>query len=131
MLEPFIAKTTPKKMLGFLMQNAAELALSLMDVSVYNDLYASITGMELSQKGMFRAGRRIHVLERYMNTLEGISRKDDTLPRRLLKEGRLSDAQNHVVPLDKMLDKYYKMKGFDDEGIPTEKTLEELDIEVR
>lgn len=131
MLEPFIAKTTPKKMLGFLMQNAAELALGLMDVSVYSGLYEVITGIELSQKKMFLAGRRIHVLERYMNTLEGISRKDDTLPRRLLKEGRLSDQKKRVVPLEKMLGKYYKIKGYDDNGIPTEKTLEELGIEVR
>ena len=130
MLEPFIAKTTPKKMLGFLMQNAAELALGLMDVSVYSDLYQAISGIELSQKGMFLAGRRTHILERYMNTLEGISRKDDTLPRRLLKEGRLSDEKNRVVPLEKMLGKYYKMKGYDDNGIPTEATLEELGIEV-
>ncbi|OQY01159.1 MAG: aldehyde ferredoxin oxidoreductase [Bacteroidetes bacterium 4572_117] len=131
MLEPFIAKTTPKKMMGFLMQNAAELALGLMDVTVYSDLYQSITGVELSQNGMFLAGRRVHVLERYMNTLEGISRKDDTLPRRLLKEGRLSDTNNRLVPLEKMLGKYYKMKGYDDNGIPTEKTLEELKIEVK
>ena len=131
MLEPFIAKTTPKKMLGFMMQNAAELALGLMDVSVYSDLYEAITGIELSQKQMFHIGRRIHILERYMNTLEGISRKDDTLPRRLLKEGRLSDPKKRVVPLDKMLDKYYKMKGYDDNGIPTEKTLLNLGIEPR
>ncbi len=131
MLEPFIAKTTPKKMLGFMMQNAAELALGLMDVSVYSDLYQAITGIELSQKQMFRAGRRIHILERYMNTLEGISRKDDTLPRRLLKEGRLSDPKKRTVPLNKMLDKYYQMKGYDDNGIPTEKTLLDLGIEPR
>ncbi len=130
MLEPFIAKNTPKKMLGFLMQNAAEMALGLMDVSVYSDLYETIAGIELSQKRMFLVGRRIHVLERYMNTLEGISRKDDTLPRRLLKEGRISDEKNRVVPLEKMLGKYYKMKGYDDNGIPTEATLEELGIEV-
>jgi aldehyde:ferredoxin oxidoreductase len=131
MLEPFVAKTTPKKMLGFMMQNAAELALGLMDVSVYSDLYEAISGIELSQKQMFHAGRRIHILERYMNTLEGISRKDDTLPRRLLKEGRQSDPKNRTVPLGKMLDKYYKMKGYDDNGIPTEKTLFDLDIEPR
>ena len=130
MLEPFIAKNTPNKMLGFLMQNAAELALSLMDVTVYSDLYEAITGIELSQKGMFLSGRRVHVLERYMNTLEGISRKDDTLPRRLLKEERLSDKKNRVVPLEKMLGKYYKIKGYDDNGIPTEATLEELGIEI-
>ncbi len=131
MLEPFVAKTTPKKMLGFMMQNAAELALGLMDVSVYSDLYEAISGIELSQKQMFHAGRRIHILERYMNTLEGISRKDDTLPRRLLKEGRQSDPKNRTVPLNKMLDKYYQMKGYDDNGIPTEKTLLDLDIEPR
>jgi aldehyde:ferredoxin oxidoreductase len=63
-----------------------------------------------------------------MNTREGISRKDDTLPDRFLKETRASDAERKTVPLEKMLDHYYKVRGFDDSGIPTEKTLKKLGI---
>ena len=131
MLEPFIAKTTPKFLLSFMMQNFPKIALMLMDISVYNKLYSSITGIKLSQSEMFKAGRRIHVLERYMNTREGISKKDDTLPKRFLEEARLSDSKKWVVPLEKMLNTYYKKKGYDNNGIPLHKTLEKLGIEAK
>ncbi len=131
MLEPFIAKTTPKWLLGFMMQYLANVALALMDISLYNKIFSAITGIPLSQKQMFKTGRRIHVLERYMNTLEGISSKDDTLPARLLTEPCLSDKKKRVVPLEKMLVRYYRIKGYNDDGIPTEKTLKNLDIAIK
>jgi len=131
MLEPFIAKTTPNFLLGIMMQNLPKVALALMDISVYNKLYSSITGIKLSQNQMFKTGRRIHILERYMNTREGITRKDDTLPKRFLEEGRISDSKKWVVPLEKMLVKYYKKKGYDNNGIPLPKTLEKLGISMK
>ena len=131
MLEPFVVKTTPKFLLSFMMQNLPRVALALMDISLYNDLFTSITGIKLTQSQMLKTGRRIHVLERYMNTREGITRKDDTLPKRFLEEGRISDEKNRVVPLEKMLVKYYKMKGYDNNGIPLPKTLSKLGIEVK
>ena len=67
-------------------------------------------------------------MERYMNTREGISRKDDTLPARFLKEGRGNDIYRKMVPLEKMLDKYYKLRGYDSDGIPTPETLKKLNI---
>jgi len=78
-----------------------------------------------------KAGERVHVLERYMNTREGISKKDDTLPRRLLTEGRRCDSEQHTVPLAPMLEKYYKIRGYDADGIPTPRTLQKLGIAVR
>jgi len=66
-----------------------------------------------------------------MNTREGISRKDDTLPRRLLSEGRACDVKKRVVPLESMLKKYYKLRGYDSNGIPKERTLKRLGIEIK
>jgi aldehyde:ferredoxin oxidoreductase len=63
-----------------------------------------------------------------MNTREGISRKDDTLPPRLLNEPRVGDIKKRTVPLAKMLDKYYKLRGYDKNGIPKEKTLKKFGI---
>ena len=65
-----------------------------------------------------------------MNCREGISRKDDTLPDRFLKEHREEDLHKRTVPLEKMLDKYYKLRGYDTSGIPTVDTLKRLDIQV-
>ena len=63
-----------------------------------------------------------------MNTREGISKKDDTLPDRLLNEPRKDDPKGRVVKLDKMLDKYYKLRGYDENGIPKKELLKKLKI---
>ncbi|MFZ5565257.1 MAG: aldehyde ferredoxin oxidoreductase family protein [Thermodesulfobacteriota bacterium] len=128
LLEPPSARYSPDPVLGFFMQNVPEIAIRLIDFSVYTRLWRAVTGIPISNGDFLAAGDRIHVLERYMNTRMGISRKDDTLPGRLLKEGRASDPRKRVVPLDKMLNRYYKLRGFDENGIPTEKTMKRLGI---
>ena len=110
------------------MQLLPGMALSLMDLTMYSKSYEAITGIKLTQAQMLGTGRRIHVLERLMNTREGISAKDDILPARFLMEPRLDDTEKHLVPLDKMLRKYYKVKGYDTNGIPEKRTLNKLHI---
>jgi len=128
MLEPAMSKYTLDFVLALLMQNLPFVAIPLIDYSAYTRLWSAVTGMPMSNREFLKAGSRIHVLERYMNTREGISRRDDTLPARLLQEGRKSDPEQRKVPLEKMLNRYYRLRGFDDNGIPTEKTLKKLGI---
>ena len=126
--ETLIPKYTPKPILAFAMQNLPNIAIQLIDFSLYTKQWSAITGIKMTNKEFFNAGSRIHVLERYMNTREGISRKDDTLPPRLLQEPRPGDPKKRTVPLEKMLDKYYKLRGYDENGIPKEETLRGLGI---
>jgi len=128
-LEPPLSKYTPKMILGFLMQYFPAMAVKLIDFSTYTSLWSGAVGLPMTSSEFLRAGERIHVLERYMNTREGISRKDDTLPERFLKEGRECDKKARTVPLEKMLDEYYKLRGYDTDGIPTQKMLEKLGIQ--
>ncbi len=130
LLEPPIVKYTPVPILRFAMQNLPDLAMKFLNVSVFNKLYESITGIKISPKKLIAVGHRIHTLERYMNTREGISRTDDTLPDRFLKEGRKNDPENRTVPLEKMLGKYYKLRGYDKNGVPTGKMLKKYNIEL-
>ncbi len=127
-LEPPIVKYTPKFLLRLIMQYLPAVAIMLMDISIFSKLWRSVTGLRLNQWQMLKAGARIHVLERTMNTGEGISRKDDTLPRRFLTEGRGCDLKKRTVPLQPMLDTYYRLRGYNPHGIPTEKTLGRLGI---
>ena len=129
-LEPPIVKFTPKPLLYFTMQNLPKLAIMFIDLSVLNKTFEAITGIKLSQKDMLKAGERIHILERYMNTREGISRKDDTLPARFLTEGRECDPLQRTVPLEKMLPEYYKLRGYNNNGIPNPETLQKLGIPI-
>jgi aldehyde:ferredoxin oxidoreductase len=130
-LEPPIVKYTPKFLLGLTMQYFPAVAIMLMDVSLFSKLYSAVTGIRMCQWEMLKAGRRVHTLERLMNTREGIRRKDDTLPERFLKEGRGCDEAQHTVPLHDMLDDYYKLRGYGHQGVPYTKTLRKLGIEVK
>lgn len=130
-LEKPLIRFTPNKVVGFVMQNMRWLAIRLMGVDLYNRFFESITGIKMSQKEMMKAGDRIYLLERYMNTREGITCKDDTLPQRFLKQGRVSDPKKRVPPLEKMLKKYYKVRGYDGNGIPTDQILKKYSIEKR
>jgi aldehyde:ferredoxin oxidoreductase len=110
------------------MQEMPSLAVPLVDVGLYRDFWCAVTGIEISRREYLEAGDRITVLERYMNTREGVTRVHDTLPDRLLKEGRRFDPESRTVPLDRMRRSYYKLRGYDQNGIPTPETLERLGI---
>ena len=73
-------------------------------------------------------GERSFNLERMYNIREGLTMKDDTLPERLLRTRQDASDTSTVVPLDKMLPVYYKTRGWDENGVPTEKKLKKLGI---
>ena len=127
-LEKPLIRFIPDKVVGFVMQNMRWLAIKLMGVGLYNKFFESITGIRMSNREMMKAGDRIYLLERYLNTREGISRKDDTLPDRFLKQGREADPKKRTVPLEKMLKKYYRLRGYDERGAPTDETLRKFNI---
>jgi aldehyde:ferredoxin oxidoreductase len=129
-IESPLAKYTPDPILSVVMQYLPRVATKLVDFSIYADLFEAVSGIAMSTAEFLEAGDRIHVLERHMNCREGISRKDDTLPDRFLKEGREEDLHKRTVPLEKMLDKYYRLRGYDADGIPTVDTLEKLGIQI-
>jgi aldehyde:ferredoxin oxidoreductase len=96
--------------------------LSLDDYSQY--LHAS-SGASFSKEDFLRMAERIETLIRMFNNREGFTRKDDTLPYRTLNEplpdgpakGQCIGEEN----LNKMIDEYYALRGWDVSGIPTEK----------
>ncbi len=95
------------------------------------DAYTVITGREIDLKEYLRVGERTVCVQRAFNAREGFDRKDDTLPKRILKEpikGGKYDGQR-IENLDAMLDEYYQESGFDKKtGWPTRAKLEELGL---
>ncbi len=87
------------------------------------------TGAGYDAETVLEAGERIFNLERLFLMEAGFTNQDDTLPKRMLKEP-LSEgpAKGHVVYLDKMLPEFYKLRGWDENGIPTPEKLESLGI---
>jgi aldehyde:ferredoxin oxidoreductase len=97
----------------------AELATMLSD----------LTGFDYSLTEFVKAGERVWNLERMWNLSNGFTAADDTLPRRLLEEPiKTGSAKGEVNRLDEMLPEYYSLRGWDEDGVPTEAKLAELSL---
>lgn len=78
---------------------------------------------------LYQTGERIWNLERRFNLAAGFSRGDDTLPERTLTEpARAGAASGQVAELTAMLEEYYRLRGWDERGVPLEETFQRLDI---
>ncbi|MBN1657603.1 MAG: aldehyde ferredoxin oxidoreductase C-terminal domain-containing protein, partial [Anaerolineae bacterium] len=74
-------------------------------------------------------GERLHNLKRLINRRLGMTRADDTLPRRFLHEPRPTGSAAGILPdLDAMLDELYALRGWTDDGVPTRERMEELGL---
>jgi len=87
------------------------------------------TGMKMDFGRFLKAGARGYNLERLFNIREGIADSQDTLPQRFTDEPLIKGKPKTKVPLSKMLPPYYKLRGWDANGIPTTKTLKKLNLE--
>jgi len=90
-----------------------------------------VTGWKTTAFELMKVSERATNLARIFNTREGFSRKDDTLPPRLLYpkiNGALSKTSIPINDLERAKDIYYKMVGWDTRGIPTSEKLRELEI---
>jgi len=93
-------------------------------------LIATLTGWKFTASDFRRTGERIYNLERAFSVREGLTRADDTLPKRLLEEPLPEGpAKGQVVSLGPLLDAYYEFRGWDKNGKPTPEKLKELGLE--
>ncbi|OEJ66998.1 aldehyde ferredoxin oxidoreductase family protein [Magnetovibrio blakemorei] len=80
-----------------------------------------------SVEKLLEVGERIWNLERKFNMDAGFTGKDDTLPKRLLKDAaKTGPAEGKVNELGKMLPEYYALRGWTPDGVPTNDTLGRL-----
>jgi aldehyde:ferredoxin oxidoreductase len=71
------------------------------------ELICSVTGIDMDENKLLTAGERIVNLEKAFNIREGWTRKDDTLPQRVLTEPYPDGpAKGQVVQLEPMLEEY-------------------------
>ena len=89
---------------------------------------ALATGLPMTIGKFFTVGERSYNVERLYNLREGLTAADDALPGRLTKTPQDLDRPDTVVPLDQMLPVYYKVRGWDANGVPTAKRLKHLGI---
>lgn len=90
-------------------------------INNYWKLISAATGMQVDKDEVVRKVKRSRHLHRAYNVLRGMRRADEKPPEDHWKK-RFPEIE------EKLLDAYYKHKGWNNDGIPTRKTLEEYDL---
>lgn len=99
-------------------------------------LFSVVTGIEMSKDDLFTAAERIFNVGKSFIVREGMTRQDDMPSERVFNEGVEGEHSVGPVPLprvdkqkfNKILDTYYQERGWDSNGKPAVKKLEELGI---
>ena len=95
----------------------------------YAELLSAATGFDYTTDEVMKAGDRVWNLEKLWNLKIGLTKKDDYLPPRFLNEPLLDGAaKGQVVYFDALLSDYYKVRGWNEKGVPTEEKLKELGL---
>ena len=107
------------------------LGTSLNDT--YLHLLGAITGWDITLEELNKIAERIYTLERLINTQRGVSSLRALLPWRVMNEPiPEGPSKGRFCPrdeLEKMLAGYYRLRGWDENGVPTEARLAELRID--
>ena len=95
------------------------------------DLVRAITGWEMNLWELLKMGERKGTMFRAFNVREGFTKEDDWLPERMFEGILTGPRKGQKVDKDKLkeaIDLYYKMVGWDENGVPTRGRLAELDL---
>jgi benzoyl-CoA reductase subunit BamB len=87
----------------------------------YPHLISSATGIDIDEAGLTQVYNRNRTLLRAVNVRRGLTRADEKPPEDHWKK-RFPELE------EKLLDAYYKFKGWDNQGIPTKESLQQLDL---
>jgi aldehyde:ferredoxin oxidoreductase len=94
----------------------------------YTAQFNAVTGLDYSTDELLQCGERIYNLERHYNNLAGFREGSDYLPKRFTTEAStMPGSEGHVCELDKMLEEYYKERGWEN-GVVPEAKLKALGI---
>lgn len=99
--------------------------------AIISKTLSALFGETWSVDDFREVGIRVICQERLFNMREGITRKDDTLPGRLLKEPKPDGpTKGMVVPLEELKDSYYQAMGYDlKTGNPLDNLVTQLGID--
>ena len=100
-----------------------------INLTIITEWLNHLTGFDYSVEELLLAGERIFNIKRLYNVKCGITRSDDSLPRRILEETRPDGgAAGNLPPLGHMLEEYYEARGWDTDGRPSLATITRLGL---
>jgi aldehyde:ferredoxin oxidoreductase len=90
-------------------------------------------GIDFTENQLRTIAERINNLARAYSVRQGLTRADDYLPKRFVEEPlKTEPLKGKVITIedqDQMLDEYYMLRGWDTQGLPTKKKLDELKLD--
>jgi aldehyde:ferredoxin oxidoreductase len=103
------------------------------DVNMATEVFNLATGKDWDVPRLLKISERVRNLERMFDVRQGLTRKDDSLPKKFfeepLKKGKFKGEVLDREKFEAMKDEYYTLRGWDVKtGIPTREKLEELDL---
>jgi aldehyde:ferredoxin oxidoreductase len=105
----------------------------IWDFDLIAKVYSLVSGISMTGDELHLAGERMSNIARLYNIREGLTRKDDTLPPRVMTDPIPSGIAkgSYVSPeeLDILLDSYYEARGWTQAGVPTKANLKKLGLE--
>lgn len=111
------------------------LSPNLLSFTEFAHMIEYNTGLKLTPLDIWDAANRSYTLERMFNIREGLTRKDDTLVDRYFDEPTplgFDTARNKCIDRTRfyeMLDEYYRLHEWDEQGMPTKELLQKLGID--
>jgi aldehyde:ferredoxin oxidoreductase len=108
---------------------------NMVDWDRFAELIKLNSGWEYDKEELRQVGTTILDLERMINMREGISRADDTLPKRYFDDpmpGRLT--KGHRIDREEfagMLTRYYRLRGWSEDGVPAKDVVDELNALIQ
>ncbi|MDO9516066.1 MAG: aldehyde ferredoxin oxidoreductase family protein [Syntrophales bacterium] len=109
-----------------------ERAFGVRPADAYIPALRSVTGWDIDLGELKDIGERIYNLERIINVKRGANRLTAMLPYRVMNEpvpdGPCRGRHVPQAQLDGMLDSYYRLRGWDRNGVPLDGTLARLGL---
>ncbi|MFW6040929.1 MAG: aldehyde ferredoxin oxidoreductase family protein [Thermoplasmatota archaeon] len=94
----------------------------------YSRFLKAVTGIKYTVSELHKIGERIYNLERKFNVEAGFGRDDDYLPKRFSNPLKTGSSSGNTFNMDKLLDNYYEVMGWNQKGVPKKETLRKLNI---
>jgi aldehyde:ferredoxin oxidoreductase len=118
-----LASLTNSLVLCLFMVDGGEWTLS--DVT---EMFNAITGWDYSTDQLLETGERSFTAQRLVNLRDGYDAKTDVLPKKMFKTAKEGMRADKVPPFAEMMQNYYDVRGWDENGAPTDETLNRLGL---
>lgn len=109
--------------------------MAVADIAEQNtaDMVSAATGLSFTKEEVLAVGSRVNNVARAFNLTAGFTKADDTYPERIMTEpikgGGSTGQYVSKEDLDFMLSEYYEVRGWSQDGVPTEAKLKELNLD--